>query len=284
MTGSPPMDFAVAYNGRRVYVTGADGCIGSHLVERLVAGGASVTSLVQYNAFDRLGWLDDVPDDIRGRCRPVLGDIRDAAFMHDSMKGHEIVFHLAALIGIPFSYVAPASYVETNVRGTLNVLEAARSNGIQQVIHTSTSEVYGTAVSVPIQESHPLQGQSPYAASKIAADMMAEAYHRSFGLPVVILRPFNTYGPRQGERAVIPTIVTQLLSGSTSLRLGRVTPRRDLNYVSDTVDAFLAIGQAQGSIWGQVFNAGSGCDVSIADVAALLQRIMGTQVPVVVEP
>ena len=284
MTGSPPMDFAVAYKGRRVYVTGADGFIGSHLVERLVEYGANVTALVQYNAFDRLGWLDDVPDDIRKCCRPVVGDIRDAAFMTGSLKGHDIVFHLAALIGIPFSYVAPASYVETNVLGTLNVLEAARANGAQRVVHTSTSEVYGTAVSVPIQESHPLQGQSPYAASKIAADMMAEAYHRSFGLSVVILRPFNTYGPRQSERAVIPTIITQLLSGSTSLRLGRVTPRRDLNYVSDTVNAFLAIGQGEGDIVGQVFNAGSGCDVSISDVAALLQRIMGTQVPAVVEP
>jgi NAD dependent epimerase/dehydratase len=284
MTSGAPMDFASFYRDKRVYVTGADGFIGSHLVERLVQAGASVTALVLYNSFGRLGWLgDDVPDAVRRRCRPVLGDIRDEAFVRESLKGHDMVFHLAALIGIPYSYTAPFSYVDTNTKGTLHVLEAARSNKVARVVHTSTSEVYGTAVTVPIHETHSLHGQSPYAASKIAADVMAEAYHRSFGLPVVTLRPFNTYGPRQSERAVIPTVIKQLLAGAQELRLGRLDPRRDFNYVTDTVEAFLAVGQADNAALGGVYNAGTGCDVSIGDVVAMLARIVGAHPSIVEE-
>ena len=200
---------ATSYAGTKVLVTGADGFIGSHLTEALVSSGGGVTALAQYNSFDSHGWLDDLPESVRDTINLVRGDIRDAAFVDRLVHGHEIVFHLAALIAIPHSYVAPQSYVETNVLGTLNILEAARQHGTERVVHTSTSEVYGTALTMPINESHPLQGQSPYSASKIAADMMAEAFARSFGVPVVLLRPFNTFGPRQSERAIIGTIIRQ---------------------------------------------------------------------------
>ena len=234
---------AMSYLGSKILVTGADGFIGSHLTEALISAGAEVTALAQYNSFDSYGWLDDLPEPIRGKVNLVRGDVRDAAFIDRLVHGHEIVFHLAALIAIPYSYVAPQSYVETNVLGTLNVLEAARQHGTERIVHTSTSEVYGTALTMPIDESHPLQGQSPYSASKIAADMMAEAFARSFGVPVIILRPFNTFGPRQSERAIIATIIRQALDPSCpAIMVGDATTVRDLTFVTDTAAAFMAAG------------------------------------------
>ncbi|MCX7353317.1 MAG: SDR family NAD(P)-dependent oxidoreductase [Alphaproteobacteria bacterium] len=269
------------YKGRRIVVTGADGFIGSHLVESLVAAGAQVTALAFYNAFDRNGWLDELADDVLTSVRIVRGDVRDFSFINRLVAGHDIIFHLAALIGIPHSYAAPQSYVDTNVTGTLNVLEAARVNGVGRVVHTSTSEVYGTALTLPIVESHPLQGQSPYSASKIAADKMAEAYALSFDLPVVVLRPFNTYGPRQSERAVIPTIVRQALdSACTAIKLGDLTTTRDFNYVSDTVAAFLTIGRAPEIEFGTPYNTGTGHAVSVAEVLERVRELTGTNKPV----
>src|SRR5689334_9496711 len=228
-----------SYAGTKVLVTGADGFIGSHLTEALVSAGADVMALAQYNSFDSHGWLDDISESVRERVNLVRGDVRDAAFVSRLVQGHAIVFHLAALIAIPHSYVSPQSYVETNVLGTLNVLEATRLHGTERVVHTSTSEVYGTALTMPIDESHPLQGQSPYSASKTAADMMAEAFVRSFGRPVVILRPFNTFGPRQSERAIIGTIIRQALDPSCpATMIGDATTVRDLTFVADTAAAF----------------------------------------------
>lgn len=269
------------YRGSRVLVTGADGFIGSHLVERLVGAGAEVTALALYNSFDSYGWLDDLPDDIRAQLTLVRGDVRDAHFVRRLLEGQQIVFHLAALIAIPHSYVAAESYVDTNVRGTLHVLEAARTSGAERIVHTSTSEVYGTAITVPISEDHPLQGQSPYSASKIGADMMAEAYARSFGLPVCILRPFNTFGPRQSERAVIPTVIRQLLDPSCpTLRVGDPTTSRDFTFVADTVGAFLAMGAASNVAFGRSYNAGSGLGVTISALIDMLARITGINKPV----
>ena len=273
------------YGGRRVLVTGADGFIGSHLVERLAALGASVTALSLYNSFDRFGWLDDLAPEIWDGIRVVRGDVRDAAFVRGLVEGHEIVFHLAALIAIPFSYEAPGSYVDVNVTGTLNVLEAARINGVARVVHTSTSEVYGTARYEPIDEDHPLQGQSPYSASKIGADMMAEAYARSFGLPVVILRPFNTYGPRQSERAVIPAAIRQALDpGCAEIRLGDLAPRRDFCFVADTADAFARLGLAKAPDYGRPYNAGTGRAVGIGEMVEVVRRLTGCGKPVVGDP
>ncbi|MBX6426562.1 MAG: SDR family NAD(P)-dependent oxidoreductase [Variibacter sp.] len=246
------------YDGVKVLVTGADGFIGSHLTEALVASGASVTALALYNSFDSHGWLDDLPEPTRRKVNLVRGDVRDPAFTARIVQGQEIVFHLAALIAIPHSYLAAQSYVETNVTGTLNVLEAGRQCGTERIVHTSTSEVYGTALTMPITESHPLQGQSPYSASKIGADMMAEAFARSFGLPVVILRPFNTFGPRQSERAIIPTLIRQALDPSCpAIMVGDTSPVRDLTFVSDTVAAFMAAGAAPKIAYGCPYNAGS---------------------------
>ncbi|MCI0344173.1 MAG: SDR family NAD(P)-dependent oxidoreductase, partial [Chloroflexi bacterium] len=225
--------------GRTVLVTGADGFIGSHLVERLAADGANVRAFCLYNSRGSAGWLDDVPDATRERLDIRLGDIRDARFVESALEGVSHVFHLAALIAIPYSYVAAASFVETNVSGTLHVLEAARRAGVERVVHTSTSEVYGTPEALPIRETHPLQAQSPYAASKTAADQLALAFHASYELPVVVLRPFNTFGPRQSDRAVLPTMLRQLLAGQRDIHLGRLEPRRDLTYVADTVDGFV---------------------------------------------
>ncbi|MBV8767233.1 MAG: SDR family NAD(P)-dependent oxidoreductase [Hyphomicrobiales bacterium] len=266
----------------KVLVTGADGFIGSHLTEKLVRRGAKVTALCLYNSFDQHGWLDDLPDETRGKLKLVRGDIRDAAFVRRLAEGQEIIFHLAALIAIPYSYTAAQSYAETNVLGTLNVLEAAREHRALRVVHTSTSEVYGTALTMPIDESHPLQGQSPYSASKIGADMMAEAFARSFELPVAILRPFNTFGPRQSERAIIPTIIRQALDPScNAIRTGDTSPLRDFTFVEDTAEAFLALGIARDIQYGRPYNAGSGKAVSVKDIIDLVLEATRCQRPVV---
>lgn len=267
------------WNNRKVLVTGAGGFIGSHLTERLVALGARTRALVRYNSNGAWGWLDASP--VRDELEVVLGDIRDPDSLERAMNGIEIVFHLAALIAIPYSYHAPLSYVRTNVEGTLNVLQGARKAGAELVVHTSTSEVYGTAQTVPISEEHPLQGQSPYSASKIGADKMAEALNRSFGLPVVIVRPFNTYGPRQSARAVIPTIITQALAGQ-AIRLGNLSPTRDLNYVTDTCEGFIRAARTPDAV-GQVINLGTGREISIGELAARILEAMGLDLPIVCE-
>ncbi len=273
------------YKGLKVLVTGADGFIGSHLTEKLVQRGAKVTALCLYNSFDHHGWLDDLPDETRGKLTLVRGDIRDSAFVRRLAEGQEIIFHLAALIAIPYSYAAAQSYAETNVLGTLNVLEAAREHGALRVVHTSTSEVYGTALTMPINESHPLQGQSPYSASKIGADMMAEAFARSFELPIAILRPFNTFGPRQSERAIIPTIIRQALDPScNAIQTGDTSPLRDFTFVEDTAEAFLALGIAPNIQYGRPYNAGSGKAVSVKDIIDLVLEATHCQRPVVQDP
>lgn len=269
-------------SGKKVVVTGADGFIGSHLAEALVAHGADVTAFCYYNSFNSLGWLDTIPAGARERMRVFVGDVRDPNGVRESLKGADAVFHLAALIGIPFSYHSPDSYVDTNVKGTLNVLQAARDLDLERVVVTSTSEVYGTALYVPIDEKHPRQGQSPYSATKIGADAMADAYHRSFDLPVVTVRPFNTYGPRQSARAIIPTIITQLLAGVGELKLGSVTPTRDLNYVADTVAGFIALAECDSAI-GRDVNVGSGSEISVGDLAAKLIGITGSEAHIVTD-
>jgi NAD dependent epimerase/dehydratase len=270
--------------GTLVAVTGAEGFIGSHLVERLVADGDRVRAMVQYNSFNARGWLDTLDAGVLGEVEVVAGDVRDSSSVLGFTEGAEVVYHLAALIAIPYSYRAPRSYVETNASGTLNVLEAARAHGTPRVVHTSTSEVYGSAIRVPIDESHPLQAQSPYSASKIAADKLAEAYVSSFSLPVVTLRPFNTYGPRQSTRAVIPTIIRQLAAGAIELRLGATDPIRDFSYVSDTAAAFTAVGRAPADqVVGRVLNAGTGTGIAIGDLANLVARIVDREITVVSE-
>ena len=267
-------------DGARVLVTGADGFIGSHLTERLARSGAFVTAMSLYNSFDSHGWLDDMPACLSDNLSLVRGDVRDPSFMRNVVSGQDFIFHLAALIAIPYSYVAARSYVETNVIGTLNMLDAAREAAPKRIIVTSTSEVYGTAQTVPIAESHPLHGQSPYSATKIGADMLAEAYARSFALPVVILRPFNTFGPRQSERAVIPTIIRQALDPACRvLKLGDVTTLRDFTFVEDTASAFLAVAGAPSIDYGRPYNAGTGVAVSVADVIALVSELTGTDKP-----
>lgn len=259
--------------GKRVLVTGADGFIGSHLVEGLLDRGVDVKAFVYYNSFNSWGWLDTLSADRLKRIEVFAGDIRDPHGVRESMKGVDVVLHLAALIAIPFSYHSPDSYVDTNVKGTLNVLQAARELGTERVAVTSTSEVYGTARYVPIDEAHPRQGQSPYSATKIAADAMAESFYRSFGTPVTTIRPFNTYGPRQSARAVIPTIITQLASGSTEISLGSLHPTRDLNFVSDTVDGFIAAASCD-ELVGRDVNIANGKEISIGDLAGALIDIM----------
>jgi NAD dependent epimerase/dehydratase len=269
---------------RKVFITGADGFIGSHVAEHLTRSGARVTAMAAYNSFNSNGWLDDLEPQVRDSMDIVRGDVRDSAFLMKHIAGHETVFHLAALIAIPYSYVAAQSYVDVNVHGTLNVLEAARAADVSKVVHTSTSEVYGTAQFSPITEQHPLQGQSPYSASKIGADMMAESYARSFDMPVVILRPFNTYGPRQGERAVIPTIIRQVLDPACGeIRLGDLSPQRDFNFVGDTAKAFAAIGDADGLAFGEAYNTGTGVAVSIGEVLQQILQMTGSTKPVVSE-
>jgi NAD dependent epimerase/dehydratase len=272
----------MTWSNRKVLITGADGFIGSHLAETLAAQGAIVTALALYNSFDSNGWLDEIPFQIRQNIKIVRGDIRDSHQMAALCQGQETVFHLAALIAIPYSYEAPSSYVQTNIQGTVNILKAALDSGVHQVVHTSTSEVYGTAQFTPITEKHPLQGQSPYSASKTAADMMAESFAKSFSLPVVILRPFNTYGPRQSERAVIAAIIRQIEDKNCKeIKLGDLTPKRDFNFVSDTVAAFLAITELANSQKGSAFNAGSGQMVSIEELVELIQVTTGTNKPVI---
>lgn len=266
----------------KLFVTGADGFIGSHLVSLLVRLGHDVTALSFYNSQGLNGWLDTLPEEEIRSIRIVSGDIRDAGLMRTYIRGIDYVVHLAALIGIPYSYTAPHSYVSTNVIGTMNILDAARDAGTRQVIVTSTSEVYGTAQIVPISEKHPLSAQSPYAASKIAADQLALSYYRSFGLPVSILRPFNTYGPRQSIRAVIPTIILQLLRGTTELALGSLAPTRDLTFVEDTAYGFTAALGANDSI-GQVINLGTGFEISISHLAEMIASIMGKEISIVAD-
>jgi NAD dependent epimerase/dehydratase len=262
-----------------VLVTGADGFIGSHLTEALVRRGYKVRAFVYYNSFNSWGWLDHCDDDVKGEFEVIAGDIRDPHGVKTAMHGCDAVLHLAALIAIPFSYYSPDTYVDTNIKGTLNVLQAARELGLRKVVHTSTSEVYGTARYVPINESHPLQGQSPYSASKIGADQIAYSFHTSFDLPVVIVRPFNTYGPRQSARAVIPTIITQIASGATKIDLGAISPTRDFTYVDDTVNGFISALEAKRGI-GEIANLGTNFEISILDTANLIARQMGVEIQV----
>ena len=270
----------MSYRGSKVLITGADGFIGSHLAEALARQGADVTALCQYNSFDSHGWLDGTEMALR----LVRGDVRDPAFIRRLAQGQEIVFHLAALIAIPHSYVAAQSYVETNILGTLNVLEACREAGVGRMVQTSTSEVYGSAITTPITEDHRLQGQSPYSASKIGADMMAEAFARSFDLPVVILRPFNTFGPRQSERAVIPTVIRQMLDPACpEVRVGDLTTVRDFTFVDDTVAAFMAAGKAPSIAFGTPYNAGSGKAVTVGEMVDLAASLAGCAKPITQE-
>ena len=265
---------------QKVLVTGADGFIGSHLVELLVDKGYDVKAFVYYNSFNTWGWLDTFPKEKLDKIEIFSGDIRDPNGVREAMKGVDMVFHLAALIAIPFSYHSPDSYVDTNVKGTLNVLQAARDLGTKRVLVTSTSEVYGTALYVPIDEEHPLQGQSPYSATKIGADKIAESFYRSFNLPVTIVRPFNTFGPRQSARAVIPTIITQLLSGKEEIKLGSLTPTRDFNYVKDTANGFLEIALSDKTI-GEVVNISTQKEISIKDLADELIRQINPKAKIV---
>ena len=260
---------------KRVLVTGADGFIGSQLVEMLVKGGYKVKALSQYNSFNNWGWLENVV--CKGEIEVLTGDIRDPHFCKHIVKDVDIIYHLAALIAIPYSYIAPDSYVDTNIKGTLNICQAAKENGNIQIIHTSTSEVYGTAQYVPIDENHPIQPQSPYSATKIAADAMAMSFYNAFNLPVTIARPFNTYGPRQSARAVIPTIITQIANGIKEIKLGDLTPTRDFNYVDDTCRGFIALSECDKSI-GQTVNIGSNFEISIGDTLDIIRELMGSDV------
>ena len=266
-------------NKQSILISGADGFIGSHLTETLVRSGHKVRALVLYNSFNSYGWLDHCAPDVKGEFEVFPGDIRDPHGVKKAMKRCESVLHLAALIGIPYSYHSPDTYVDTNIKGTLNILQAARELGVKRVVHTSTSEVYGTARFVPITEDHPLQGQSPYSATKIGADQLALSFHSSFGLPITILRPFNTYGPRQSARAVIPTIITQILKGKNDISLGSIHPTRDLNYVEDTVDGFIKALVAP-KIEGEVINIGSGFEISIGNLAHMIAELLGTKIAI----
>jgi NAD dependent epimerase/dehydratase len=265
--------------GKKVLVTGAEGFIGSHLTERLVELGAEVTALVQYNSFNNWGWIDSFDKNVLNSIKVETGDIRELDGMNRIVKGNEVVFHLAALIAIPYSYLSPMAYVRTNVEGTTNVLEACRTHDVQKIIHTSTSETYGTALYVPIDEKHPMQGQSPYSASKIGADKMAESFYKSFNMPISTIRPFNTYGPRQSARAVIPTIISQVLAGKKEIKLGSLTPTRDFNYVKDTAEAFVKIAECDNTI-GEVINAGSNYEISIGDTVKKIIDIIGSDVKI----
>jgi NAD dependent epimerase/dehydratase len=266
----------------KILITGADGFIGSHLVEALVRSGHDVRAFVLYNSFNSWGWLDHCGPDVKGRFEVFAGDVRDPNGVRAAMKGRDAVLHLAALIAIPYSYHSPDTYVDTNVKGTLNVVQAARDLGVNKVVHTSTSEVYGTARFVPITEEHPLQGQSPYSASKIGADQIAMSFYTSFSLPVLTIRPFNTYGPRQSARAVIPTIITQIANGKRQIKLGAVHPTRDFNYVADTVSGFIAALQSDKGI-GEVINLGSNYEISVGDTALAIADVMGAKIEILTD-
>jgi len=265
---------------KKVLVTGADGFIGSHLTEALLKMGCKVKALSQYNSFNYWGWLEDIPGN--ENLEVVSGDVRDPHFCKEISKGIDVIFHLAALIAIPYSYVAPDSYVDTNVKGTLNICQAAKENGVQKIIHTSTSEVYGTAQYVPIDEKHPKQPQSPYSASKIGADMMAMSFYNAFELPVTIARPFNTYGPRQSARAIIPTIITQIASGAKEIKLGDLRPTRDLNFVSDTCRGFIALAESEETI-GKEINISTNFEISMSGVVDLIKKNMHSDVKIITD-
>ena len=267
---------------KKILITGADGFIGSHLTEALVRAGHDVRAFVLYNSFNSWGWLDRCDADVKGRFEIFAGDVRDPYGVRTAMKGCDAVLHLAALIAIPYSYHSPDTYVDTNIKGTLNIVQAARDLGVGKVVQTSTSEVYGTARFVPITEEHPLQGQSPYSASKIGADQIAMSFHASFGTPVTLLRPFNTYGPRQSARAVIPTVITQIASGKRSIKLGAVHPTRDFSYVADTVAGFVAALGSDRCI-GEVINLGSNFEFSIGDTAHAIAEVMGTSIEIITD-
>lgn len=266
--------------GKKVLVTGADGFIGSHLTEMLLGKGCQVRALSYYNSFNYWGWLEDIP--YSENLEVISGDIRDPHFVDELVKGVDVIFHLAALIAIPFSYLAPDSYVDTNIKGTLNICQAALRHNVQKMIHTSTSEVYGTARYVPIDEQHPLQPQSPYSASKIGADSIALSFFYSFQLPLTIARPFNTYGPRQSARAVIPTIITQLAAGAKQIKLGDLRPTRDFNFVKDTCKGMILLAEGENTN-GQVFNIGSDTEISIGDLASKIMELMGKQAEIISE-
>ncbi len=267
---------------KSILITGADGFIGSHLTEALVHQGYNVRALVLYNSFNSWGWLDHCASDVKGKFEVFSGDIRDPHGVKEAMKGCDVVLHLAALIAIPYSYHSPDTYVDTNIKGTLNILQAAREHGVKRIVHTSTSEVYGTARFVPITEEHPLQGQSPYSATKIAADQLAYSFYSSFGLPVVIARPFNTYGPRQSARAVIPTIITQIANGQRQIKLGAISPTRDFNFIDDTVAGFIAAMNSDEGL-GEVVNFGSNFEISIGDTFQLIAEVMKADIEIITD-
>jgi dTDP-glucose 4,6-dehydratase len=267
---------------KKILVTGADGFIGSHLVETLIRRGYDVRAFVLYNSFNSWGWLDQCSDDVKGKFEVFTGDIRDPNGVRIAMKGCDAVLHLAALIGIPYSYHSPDTYIDTNIKGTLNIVQAARDLNVSKVVHTSTSEVYGTAQFVPITEEHPLQGQSPYSASKIGADQIALSFYTSFETPVAVLRPFNTYGPRQSARAVIPTIITQIANGKREIMLGSISPTRDFNYVSDTVSGFIAQLETEKGV-GEVINIGSNFEITIGDTAQAIADVMGVEIHIITD-
>ncbi len=267
---------------KKILVTGADGFIGSHLTEALVRSGYDVRAFTYYNSFGSLGWLDYCAEDVKGKFEIFSGDVRDPNGVRNAVNGCEKILHLAALIGIPYSYHSPDTYVDTNIKGTLNILQAARDFEVEHVVHTSTSEVYGTAKFVPITEDHPLQGQSPYSASKIGADQIAMSFYSSFSTPVLTIRPFNTYGPRQSARAVIPTIITQIASGMRKIKLGALDPTRDFSYVEDTVSGFMAAMNCQEAV-GQVINLGSNFEISIKDTAQSIAKLMGVDVEIITD-
>jgi len=272
----------VKLSGKKILVTGSDGFIGSHLTEELVRRGYDVRAFVYYNSFNSWGWLDHSDPEIKKSLDVVAGDVRDPFGVKQAMEGCGVVMHLAALIAIPYSYRSPAAYVDTNVMGSLNIVQAARELGVEKVVHTSTSETYGTARYVPIDEDHPLQGQSPYSASKIGGDQIALSFQKSFGTPVAVARPFNTYGPRQSARAVIPTIITQIAGGMREIKLGALHPTRDFNYVMDTVRGFIAMAESDASV-GEVINIGSNFEISIGDTAKLIAEVMGAEVKITCE-
>lgn len=264
---------------RKIFVTGADGFIGSHLVEQLVNLGCQVKALVLYNSFGTWGWLDSLPREIKDNIEVVMGDVRDPHGVKSMMRGCDIVLHLAALIGIPYSYHSPDTYIDTNVKGTLNIVQAARELSVQKVVHTSTSEVYGTARYVPIDEAHPLQGQSPYSASKIGADQIALSFYTSFDVPISVIRPFNTFGPKQSARAFIPTVITQIANECKKIKLGSLHPTRDFTFVKDIANAFIAIAESENTI-GEVMNAGSNFEISMEDTVKIIAELMGENIEI----